>query len=144
MVTGNKEPINAAPAVVNRETTDNTLKQELVEDPESRFTATPEEFLAVSKFLSHNRKMAAQITKTPVIMYQGVHDLLIKPEGTINLFRRIGTLDKDLSLIGRSQHLLFEQGQFSTNLLNSLCDWIKNHSQSRDEKANSKNEAQRH
>ncbi|MDQ5937523.1 MAG: Alpha/beta fold hydrolase [Cyanobacteriota bacterium erpe_2018_sw_21hr_WHONDRS-SW48-000092_B_bin.40] len=143
MVTGNKEPINAAPAVVNRETTDNTLKHELAEDPESRFTATPEEFLAVSKFLSHNKKMAAQITKTPVIMYQGVHDLLIKPEGTINLFRKIGTLDKDLSLIGRSQHLLFEQGQFSNNLLNSLCDWIKNHSQSRDEKGNRQNEAKK-
>ena len=129
MVTGNREPINAAPAVVNRETTDTSLKHELVEDPESRFTATPAEFLAVSKFLSQNKKMAAQITKTPVIMYQGVHDLLIRPEGTINLFRKIGTRDKDLSLIGRSQHLLFEQGQFSNNLLNSLCDWIKNHSQ---------------
>lgn len=62
-------------------------------------------------------------------MYQGVHDLLIKPEGTINLFRRINSLDKDLSLIGRSQHLIFEQGQFSNNLLNTLCDWLRNHSE---------------
>ncbi|CAN5496024.1 hypothetical protein BH11CYA1_BH11CYA1_13170 [soil metagenome] len=134
IVTGNKEPINAAPAVMNRATTDITLKQEWAVDPESRFTATPEEFLAVSAFLSKNKNYAEKITKTPVIMYQGVHDLLIKPEGTISLFRKIGTLDKDLSLIGRSQHLLFEQGQFSNNLLNSLCDWIKNHSNNRTDK----------
>jgi alpha-beta hydrolase superfamily lysophospholipase len=136
IATGSKEPINAAPTVVNRATDDIALKHEWVVDPESRFTATPEEFLAVSKFLSNNKKYAAKITKTPVIMYQGVHDLLIKPEGTISLFRKIGTLDKDLSLIGRSQHLLFEQGQFSNNLLNSLCDWIKNHSPNRENGVN--------
>ncbi len=125
---GNKDTIDAAPTVLNRATTDEALKQELMEDPESRMSATPAEFIAVSKFLAHNRESAGKITQTPVMMYQGVHDLLIKPEGTIDLFRRIGTLDKDLTLIGRSQHLLFEQGQFSNNLLNTLSDWLKNHS----------------
>ncbi len=124
---GNKDTIDAAPTVLNRATTNEALKQELMEDPESRMSATPDEFIAVSKFLAHNRESASKITQTPVMMYQGVHDLLIKPEGTISLFRRIGTLDKDLTLIGRSQHLLFEQDQFSNNLLNTLSDWLKNH-----------------
>lgn len=134
MLLRSKEPIDTTGNVLQRATTDGELQKRWLEDPESRFTATPGEFLAVSKFLSRNKASAERITKTPVMMYQGVHDLLIKPEGTISLFRRIGSDDKDLSLIGRSQHLLFEQGQFSENLLETLSDWLKDHSHKVDPK----------
>ncbi len=137
MLLHSNEPIDTTRSVLKRATSDGELQKQWLEDPESRFTATPSEFLAVSKFLSHNKASAERITKTPVMMYQGVHDLLIKPEGTIDLFRRIGSDDKDLSLIGKSQHLLFEQGQFSENLLENLCDWLKDHGVKPTEKAQS-------
>jgi esterase/lipase len=61
-------------------------------------------------------------------MFQGVHDLLIRPEGTISLFKAVACEDKDLMLIGKSEHLVFEEGQFDKNLLVSICDWMRNHS----------------
>ncbi|HMY03011.1 MAG TPA: hypothetical protein PKA48_06630, partial [Candidatus Obscuribacter sp.] len=60
-----------------------------------------------------------------VLMFQGVHDLLIRPEGTISLFKAVASEDKDLMLVGKSEHLVFEEGQFDKALLVSICDWMK-------------------
>ena len=67
------------------------------------------------------------IKDTPVLMFQGVRDLLIRPEGTIRLFKQIAGEDKDLILMGKSQYLLFEQGQFDNNTMQDLVDWLDSH-----------------
>lgn len=128
LLTHNNEPIDVEPYIVNRATNDSELKEHLAQDPDGRFAATPKEFMSYRRFLSRNFNCARMIKHTPVLMFQGVHDLLIRPEGTIKLFRNIGNEDKDLILVGRSQHLLFEQGQFDNNLFNNLTDWMHNHS----------------
>lgn len=128
LFTHNSEPVDVETYVVNRATKDSELKQNLAQDPDGRFSASPREFLSYSKFLRRNYLCARMIKHTPVLMFQGVHDLLIRPEGTIRLFRLIGTEDKDLVLVGKTQHLLFEQGQFDNNIMNNITDWMRNHS----------------
>lgn len=127
LLTGSREPINVEPILVNRATKNQELRQNWIDDPQSRFTATAKELLTFRRFLSKNKILARQVKTTPVIMFQGVRDLLIKPEGTISLFRAVANDDKDLVLVGKSEHLLFEQGQFNLSLLTSLCEWMKNH-----------------
>lgn len=127
VLTGSRKLIDVAPSLVTRATTKKDLRQTWAEDPHSRFTATAKELMGFRRFLSRNETLAKQVKTTPVIMYQGVHDLLIRPEGTISLFKAVSSEDKDLVLIGKSEHLLFEEGQFNVTLLTSLCDWMRNH-----------------
>lgn len=127
LLTGNAEPIDVQNYIVNRATKDQDLKQNLEKDPDGRFAASPKEFLAFNKFVSRNSACARMIKDTPVLMFQGVRDLLIRPEGTIRLFKQIGSEDKDLILVGKSQHLLFEQGQFDNNTMQDLVDWLDSH-----------------
>lgn len=127
VLTGSRKLIDVAPSLVNRATTKKDLRQTWSADPHSRFTATAKELMGFRRFLSRNEAFAKQLKSTPVIMYQGVHDLLIRPEGTISLFKAVACEDKDLVLIGKSEHLLFEEGQFNVTLLTSLCDWMRNH-----------------
>lgn len=128
VLTGSRKLIDVAPSLVNRATIKKDLRQTWSADPHSRFTATAKELMGFRRFLSRNEAFAKQLKSTPVIMYQGVHDLLIRPEGTISLFKAVASEDKDLVLIGKSEHLLFEEGQFNVTLLTSLCDWMRNHS----------------
>lgn len=128
LLTGSRKLIDVSTVVVKRATQDKDLRTAWSEDPESRMTATAKELLGFKSFLSRNHILARQVKTTPVLMYQGVHDLLIRPEGTIKLFKAIGNDDKNLVLIGKSEHLVFEEGQFKVTLLESLLDWMKNHS----------------
>jgi alpha-beta hydrolase superfamily lysophospholipase/Tfp pilus assembly protein PilF len=127
ILTGNKNPIDITNIVVNRATKKEGLRDSWSQDPEARFTATPHELRSFTAFVNRNLSHAPKIKTTPVLMFQGVQDLLIRPEGTIELFKKIGTTDKDLILIGKSEHLLLEQGQFTKGVLSDLCDWLKNH-----------------
>jgi len=136
LLTGSRKLIDVSTVVVKRATKDKDLRTAWSEDPESRMTATAKELLGFKSFLSRNHILARQVKTTPVLMYQGVHDLLIRPEGTIKLFKAIGNDDKNLVLIGKSEHLVFEEGQFKVTLLESLLDWMKNHSTMTEQKSN--------
>ncbi len=125
MLTGSRKPIDVGPVLVNRATQDEGLRQTWTSDPQSRFTATAKELYGFKRFVSRNRNLARQVKTTPVLMFQGVHDLLIRPEGTISLFKAVACEDKDLMLVGKSEHLVFEEGQFDKALLVSICDWMK-------------------
>ncbi|MBS1989276.1 MAG: alpha/beta fold hydrolase [Cyanobacteria bacterium SZAS LIN-2] len=128
MLTSKDRVANVESYIVNRATTNPYLREYWEHDPESRFTMTPAELNAYTSFLKRNDKCAAMITKTPVIMFQGLNDLLIRPEGSVKLIREITTHDKDLVLIGKSQHLLFEQGQFNDDIISQVTNWMKMHS----------------
>ncbi|HND07789.1 MAG TPA: alpha/beta hydrolase, partial [Candidatus Obscuribacter sp.] len=125
MLTGSRKQIDVGPVLVNRATQDEGLRQTWTSDPQSRFTATAKELYGFKRFVSRNRDLAKQVKTTPVLMFQGVHDLLIRPEGTISLFKAVASEDKDLMLVGKSEHLVFEEGQFDKALLVSICDWMK-------------------
>jgi len=116
--------------LVNRVTTNDGLREKWEHDPESRFTITSAELDAYQSFLKRNDKCAKMITRTPVIIFQGLNDLLIRPEGAIKLVREITSPDKDLILIGKSQHLLFEQGQFNDDIISQVSNWMRMHARS--------------
>ena len=121
---------NVKSYLVNRATTNSGLREKWENDPESRFTITSKELDAYQSFLKRNEECARMITKTPVIMFQGLNDLLIRPEGAIKLVREISSTDKDLILIGKSQHLLFEQGQFNDDIISQVTNWLRMHARS--------------
>ncbi|MBX9939307.1 MAG: alpha/beta fold hydrolase [Candidatus Obscuribacterales bacterium] len=133
LITGSRKPIDVGPVVVSRATQKKDLRETWTSDPSSRFTATARELYGFKRFVSRNHSLARQVKNTPVLMFQGVHDLLIRPEGTISLFKAVACEDKDLMLIGKSEHLVFEEGQFDKNLLVSICDWMRNHSDTANE-----------
>ena len=116
-----------APFVVRKATQQQDLRKAWEADPEARLTASARELVAFKKFVDRNPEYARKITKTPVLMFQGLQDLLIRPEGTISLFKEITSKDKDLVLFGNSEHLLLEEGQFNKGILADLLEWMKIH-----------------
>ena len=127
LITRGKAKINMAPFVVRKATQQQDLRKAWEADPEARLTASARELVAFKKFVDRNPEYARKITKTPVLMFQGLQDLLIRPEGTISLFKEITSKDKDLVLFGNSEHLLLEEGQFNKGILADLLEWMKIH-----------------
>jgi thiol-disulfide isomerase/thioredoxin len=58
---------------------------------------------------------------------QGYSDRLVKPEGTMELFRASGSKDKDMVMIGSKEHLIFEEGQFDQHVIDVVTSWIDKH-----------------
>ena len=73
---------------------------------------TPKELLQFQLFMNQNLARVRQITNVPVLFVQGYSDRLVKPQGTLELFRACGSRDKDMVMIGSKEHLIFEEGQF--------------------------------
>ncbi|MBX9691394.1 MAG: alpha/beta hydrolase, partial [Cyanobacteria bacterium] len=71
---------------------------------------------------------AKQIETTPVIIFQGVADTLVKPEATYDLFRAIAYKDKSFVMVGNAEHLIFEEGCFTPAVLKGLVAWMESHS----------------
>jgi thiol-disulfide isomerase/thioredoxin len=60
----------------------------------------------------------------PTLVVQGANDRLVKPASTIAIFNDICTPRKDLLLLGDSEHLIFENAQFSDHVVDVLTSWI--------------------
>lgn len=93
----------------------------------ARFKMAPTQLIAFDKFMKENVRIAATM-KRPALITQGDRDQLVKADSTIRLFRALGTDDKNLVLIGNGEHLIFEAGQFSPVLVDSIMGWIAAHS----------------
>ena len=69
---------------------------------------------------------SGQIASTPVLVIQGLHDHLVKPEGAAGLIRRLPTANKTFAIDCSAEHLILEEGQFSDEDLMALSSWIDN------------------
>lgn len=114
----------AVNAVFKRVTKDKTLRKHLanVETRRQRFTVVES-----MKFLMFTKKLpetANQITNMPVLFVQGMKDTISPPIETGALFKLLATQRKTLIVDADAEHLIYEEGQFSPQLLLSFKEWM--------------------
>ncbi|HEY9733238.1 MAG TPA: alpha/beta fold hydrolase [Drouetiella sp.] len=114
--------------VVEQATVDADLRDMWEGDSQMRMKLSPAELVNFQNFMGENIKAAGKITKTPVIIFQGFSDNLVKPMGTLAIYQAIPTKDKDMIFIGRAEHLIFEEGQFDEVIFRGVLEWITRHS----------------
>lgn len=120
-------PFDIGTDVINLATHDPRVKHAWAEDPLTRSRLSPHELLVFRSFFKRNLEYAKQIRHTPVVIYQGVCDELVKPEATYDLFRAITYRDKSLVMVGNTEHLIFEEGCFTPAVLKGLVAWMETH-----------------
>ncbi|MBU6452397.1 MAG: alpha/beta fold hydrolase [Cyanobacteria bacterium REEB67] len=114
-------------SIVSQATDNADLRDMWEGDPNVRLKLSPAELLNFQKFMGENVKAAANITKTPVIIYQGYSDNLVKPMGTLAIYQAIPNKDKDMIFLGRAEHLIFEEGQTDPIVLHNVVEWMNRH-----------------
>jgi lysophospholipase len=122
------QPFDIGTDVINQATHNPRVKEAWTDDPNTRKTLSPEELIAFQSMCNRNLEAAKQITKTPVMIFQGVSDMLVKPEATYDLFRAITCKDKSLVMVGNAEHLIFEEGCFTPAVLKGVVAWMESHS----------------
>jgi alpha-beta hydrolase superfamily lysophospholipase len=118
---------NIGTDVINQATQDPQLRETWAEDPKTRSTLSPRELLAFQQMINRNLEYAKEIQSTPVVIFQGVSDELVKPEATYDLFRAIACKDKSFIMVGNAEHLIFEEGCFTAFVLKGLVAWMESH-----------------
>ncbi|MGH9550969.1 MAG: alpha/beta fold hydrolase, partial [Terriglobales bacterium] len=113
--------------VINQATDDPHLRKEWADDPMTRCNMSPIELLHFQKLLNQNIESAKKV-QVPTIIFQGFGDKLVKPQATYNLFQAITIKDKVLIVVGSAEHLIFEDDQFSPEIIHGLVGWLDEHS----------------
>ncbi len=124
---GINKPFDIGTKVINQATQQESLKKEWESDPFNRLSLSPKELVEFAVFMGQNKAAAAKITKTPVIIFQGVQDKLVKPAGTMEIYNSIPNKDKDLVLIGSSEHLIFESTTCPKSTITAIIGWMEGH-----------------
>jgi alpha-beta hydrolase superfamily lysophospholipase len=114
-------------SIVSQATDNADLRDMWEGDPNVRLKLSPAELLNFQKFMGENVKAVTSITKTPVIIYQGYSDNLVKPMGTLAIYQAIPNKDKDMIFLGRAEHLIFEEGQTDPIVLHNVVEWMNRH-----------------
>jgi esterase/lipase len=127
LVKAKNKPFDIGHQIINQATGNEDLKQEWANDPFNRLALSPKELVDFQAFMNQNKSAAAKIKNLPVLFFQGGQDKLVKAEGTMQIFNEIPSKDKDLVLIGSSEHLIFEEGQFGLAVVNGVTGWILAH-----------------
>lgn len=120
--------------VVNRSTRIESERSRWSNDPRSRLRLSAKELFNFEAFMRHNAEYARKITKTPVIVFQGNQDRLVKREGTYDLFEAVGTDDKTLVMLGDREHLIFEANPFKDDITLGVVGWLNAQSKKADHK----------
>lgn len=118
------KPIEVGKSVVHQATGSESLRHEWLNDPLARLNLSAEELLQFNKFMNENFTAAKKITQKPVILFQGHNDKLVKESGTLDLFDALATPSKSIVIIGNTEHLIFEAGQFKDNLTLGVLGWM--------------------
>lgn len=124
--TPNKELL-VGPKVIARATSKPEVAEEWEQDPLSRSRFSAKDLNHFRNLMNQNRSKAELITDMPVLFLQGASDRLIKPSGTLELFSKIKSSDKNLVMVGSAEHLIFEQGQFASDMVDLVSNWIEKH-----------------
>ncbi|MBK7837579.1 MAG: alpha/beta fold hydrolase [Candidatus Obscuribacter sp.] len=122
------KPFNVGEDVIRQATDKPSLRASWGNDPLSRMKLSPNELIQFQSFMNQNHESAHQITDKPVLIVQGVLDKLVRPEGTVELFNELNTKDKKIVLIPDGEHLIFEENQFTDEVVNQLVNWVEAHS----------------
>lgn len=114
----------AVNTVINLTTEDQKLRDELTQTESRRQRFSICEALKFMRFIKASPRTAAQIEDVPVLMVQGLKDKLSAPKGSAVLFNKLGTNSKTFVLDACAEHLICEEGRFSSQLLLTITDWM--------------------
>jgi acylglycerol lipase len=127
LLSGADKPFNVGEGVIKQATVKPELRDAWLNDPLDRLNLSARELMQFQGFMNQNHESAKAIIDRPVLIVQGCQDKLVKPEGTVELYNELGTHEKQLVLIPRSEHLIFEANQCPDDVLKVVTDWIDAH-----------------
>jgi alpha-beta hydrolase superfamily lysophospholipase/thiol-disulfide isomerase/thioredoxin len=127
MLKGVHHKIPIGTAIVHRITKNPNLREELEKDPHDRIDFSPKELIQFQKFMNRTDEEAKKVSELPVLFLQGGGDRLVKPKGTKDVYSHVASKDKDLILIGSSEHLILEEGQFDGHVISAVTSWVYRH-----------------
>ncbi len=119
----NKE-INVGEGVVNQATEKPELRAAWINDPLARMNLSPMELLQFQQFMNQNHEYCKAIKDKPVMVVFGCMDKLVKPEGSEELFKELSTEDKEIYPVSSAEHLIFEENQFTPEVVERVDNWI--------------------
>jgi esterase/lipase len=121
------KPFNMGEQVVKQATDKESVREKWMNDPLAKLKLTPRELLTFQRFMDRNPFYARQIKSTPVLVFQGDDDRLVKKKGTYSLFESLASNDKAMVLVGHTEHLIFEAGQFRDGITMGVIGWMAAH-----------------
>jgi acylglycerol lipase len=130
-ITGANKQVDLAHTVVDKSVarSDFRERQEWLDDPKARLKLSPRELIQFDHFMRQNKTYAAKICHTPVLLFQGTNDRLVKEAGTQSLFRAMPTKDKALVLLGNQEHLIFEANPYKDDVTMGIIGWLNAHAE---------------
>jgi len=131
IITSGNKPVDLAHTVVDKSVSPGDFREraEWLADPMARLKLTPLELVHFDRFMHQNKFYAGKICHTPVLLFQGASDRLVKEEGTQNLFRALATKDKALILLGNQEHLIFEANPYKDDVTLGIIGWLNAHAE---------------
>jgi alpha-beta hydrolase superfamily lysophospholipase len=127
LVKGKNMPFDIGSKIVNQASTKSSVRAAWQNDPFDRLMLSPVELVEFQEFMNQNKSAAFKIKNTPVIIFQGVQDKLVKAAGTLQIFKDLSTTDKDMVLVGALEHLIFESNEFSKPVISGVLGWMAAH-----------------
>lgn len=121
--------VDMSPYVVRQATKSKSLRSAWKQDPASRLRLSPKELLEFRSFMNKNAEVAKKIDRLPVLIFQGDDDRLVKSKGTYDLFDAVSSKDKTMVVVGGTEHLIFESGQFKNGITLGVVGWMFAHAQ---------------
>ncbi len=104
------------------------LQQNWQTDPDSKLSFKLGDLIKLTKYMKQAQESATQIASTPILVVQGSHDRLVKPQSSEKIFQELRTNDKQLIELAQGEHLTFEDGQFDDKVVSQVENWVNNHS----------------
>lgn len=123
MLTPNRA-FDVGSGIMDQVTKNDELRDNLKGDPLARLKLSSKELIQFQAFMNKNHDAAPTIKNIPVLIVQGAKDKLVKPKGTAELFDELATQDKKMMTVLSAEHLIFEEGQFTDDVIDQLDAWI--------------------
>jgi alpha-beta hydrolase superfamily lysophospholipase len=121
------QPFDIGKSVIKQATLKPELRDSWGNNPLSRLKVSANELIQFQNFMNQNHKWAVLIKDRPVLFVQGCDDKLVRPEGTVELYNRLATKDRQIELIPNAEHLIFEEGQFTDREVEIVNNWLSSH-----------------
>lgn len=121
------QPFDIGTSVIKQATVKPELRDSWGNNPLSRLKVSANELIQFQNFMNQNHKWAVQIKDRPVLFVQGCDDKLVRPAGTVELFNRLATRDRQIELIPKAEHLIFEEAQFTDQEVEIVNKWLSSH-----------------
>jgi alpha-beta hydrolase superfamily lysophospholipase len=117
-------PFNIGEQIAKQATSDQAAREAWENDPKAKFYLTPKELMHFDKFMKRTTEFSSTIKTTPSLVIQGLKDRLVQPEGTFKIFESIPCDNKTLMIVGEFEHLIFENEEPSSVLMDTVSSWI--------------------